>query len=105
MPLAPSTDGGVLDISDLTYGGKVVYQLDLKAAGTYSLTLRYACETEAGVLFMNGETEIGRKKFPSTGGVWKTGSFDVSLPAGKSVLSLEGTTAPGVRLNWLKINK
>ncbi len=103
--LAVSTDGGVLDISDLTFGGKVVYQLDLPEAGTYSLTLRYACETDAGVLFFSGDTELGRKKFPSTGGAWKTGSFEVNLPAGKSRLSLEGTTAPGLRLNWLKISK
>ncbi|MBO7071181.1 MAG: hypothetical protein J6W09_07805 [Bacteroidales bacterium] len=103
--LAPSADGGVLDISDLSYGGRVDYQLDLKEAGTYSLTLRYACDGEAGVLFRSGSEEIARKKFPSTGGVWKTGSFEVTLPAGKSILSLEGTTAPGLMINWMKITK
>ena len=103
--LAPSTDGGVLDISDLSYGGRADYQLDLQEAGTYSLTLRYACEAEAGVLFRSDEEELARKKFPSTGGVWKTGSFEVTLPAGKSILSLEGTTAPGLMINWMKITK
>ena len=103
--LKPSTDGGVLDIADLSYGGKVSYQLDIVAAGTYSLTLRYACENEAGAAFSLGTEEFARKKFPSTGGQWKTGSFDVNLPAGKSTLTLEGTTAPGLRLNWMKINK
>ena len=103
--LKPSTDGGVLDIADLSYGGKVSYQLDIASAGTYSLTLRYASENEAGAAFSLGTEEFARKKFPSTGGQWKTGSFDITLPAGKSALTLEGTTAPGLRLNWMKINK
>ncbi len=103
--LAPSTDGGVLDIADLGTGGRASYQLDLAEGGVYSLTLRYACESDAGAVFSCGETELGRKKLPSTGGQWRTGSFEVTLPAGKSVLSVEGTTTPGIRLNWMKITK
>ena len=42
-------------------------------------------------------------KIPNTSKEWATSGFDIELPAGKSTLTLSGTSGAYTRLNWLQI--
>lgn len=102
--LEPSTDGGILDIAKLSQGSFVEYQLDLSEAGTYQVSLRYLTYMESSLgIAVNGET-VASKKIPNTAKEWKTSSFKLDLPAGKSTLRLSGQSGAGIRLNWLKLS-
>ncbi|MBR4827123.1 MAG: hypothetical protein IKZ91_04495 [Bacteroidales bacterium] len=101
--LAPSTDGGVLDISKLTKDGYVEYQLDIQAAGTYKLQLRYQTFSEASLCFALDGEQIASKLIPNTEKVWKTSSFEVELPTGRQVLRISGNSGAPVAINWLRI--
>lgn len=101
--LAPSTDGGVLDISELGRDGYVEYQLDMAKAGTYTVSLRYLTYMDASLgIAVNGAT-VASKKIPNTSKVWTTSQFSIDLPAGKSTLRLTGQSGASIRINWLKI--
>lgn len=101
--LEPSTDGGVLDISKLSQGGSVEYQIDMASAGTYSVAIRYLTYMESSLGFaVNGET-VASKKIPNTEKQWKTSTLKLDLPAGKSTLRLTGQSGAAIRLNWLRI--
>ncbi len=101
--LAPSTDGGVLDISKLGRDGWVEYQLDIAKAGTYKLQLRYQTFSDASLLFSLDGADVASKRIPNTEKVWKTSSFDIDLPVGRSVLRVTGNSGAPVALNWLRI--
>lgn len=103
--LAPSTDGGILDISELGKDGYVEYQLDMAFAGTYQLKLRYQTYMDTSLGFSVNGTEVASKTFSTTSQQWTSGSFDIVLPEGKSVLRITGKSAATIMLNWLKINK
>lgn len=101
--LEPSTDGGVLDIARLSRGATVTYQLDIPQAGTYKLTIRYQTYMDSSIAFLLDGNEIASKKIPNTSKEWATSGFDIELPAGKSTLTLSGTSGAYTRLNWLQI--
>ena len=101
--LEPSTDGGILDIARLTKGATVSYQLDIPQAGTYKLALRYLTYMDASISFQLDGAEVASKKIPNTSKEWATSSFEIELPAGKSTLTLTGTSGAHTRLNWLQI--
>ena len=101
--LAPSTDGGILDISELGMGGEVAYQLDIAAAGTYTLEYRYQTYMDSSLTVQAGTAAPVALSLPDTGKVWQTGAVGLSLPAGRSTLTLTGASGATVMLNWLRI--
>jgi len=101
--LAPSTDGGILDISELCKDAYVEYQLDMPDAGTRRLTLRFQTYMESSLAVSVNGTQIAAKTLASTEKAWKTAGFDIDLPAGKSTLRLTGTSGATIMLNWLQI--
>lgn len=101
--LEPSSDGGVLDISELGKNGRVDYQLSLDKAGTYKIQLRYLTYMDSSVSFLLNGEKFASKTIPNTSKEWKTASFEAELPAGKSTLSLVGNSGASTRLNWLSV--
>lgn len=101
--LAPSTDGGVLDISELGKGGEVSYQIDIAQAGKYTLYLRYQTYMDSSLGFFLGEEQVASKTIPNSAKEWTTSHFEVDLPAGKSVLKIAGQSGASVGLAWLSI--
>ena len=102
--LAPSTDGGILDVSELGKNGVVEYQLNLEQAGTYKLSLRYLTYMDSSLGFaVNGET-VASKSIPNTSKEWTTSTLSLDLPAGTSIIRLTGQSGATIRLNWIKIN-
>ncbi|MBR5403321.1 MAG: hypothetical protein IK113_03735, partial [Bacteroidales bacterium] len=79
------------------------YQLDIPQAGTYKLTIRYQTYMDSSIAFLLDGNEIASKKIPNTSKEWATSGFDIELPAGKSTLTLSGTSGAYTRLNWLQI--
>lgn len=102
--LAPSTDGGIIDISELGKNGEVSYQLDIPAAGTYSLRIRYQTYMDSSLGFYVDDEKIASKTIPNSGKEWKTSQFKIDLPAGKSVLKVVGQSGASVGLAWLQIS-
>lgn len=104
--LRPSTDeSGVLEISELGKNGVVEYQLNVAAAGTYKLVIRYKTYMESSFTVSLNGTEVASKSLPSTSKEWTTGHFAIDLPAGKSTLAITGTSGASIALNWMKITK
>lgn len=101
--LEPSSDGGVLDISELGKDGFAEYQLDIAKAGTYTLQLRYLTYMESRMGFSVDGAEVASKVIPDTSKEWKTSSFKIELPSGRSTLRITGNSGAAIRLNWLRI--
>ena len=102
--LSPSTDGGILDISELGKNGYVEYQLDLNKDGNHKLTLRFQTYMDSSISISVNGSEVSSKSLASTSKEWKTAGFDINLPSGKSVLRITGTSGATIMLNWLRIN-
>ena len=58
---------------------------------------------DSSIAFLLDGNEIASKKIPNTSKEWATSGFDIELPAGKSTLTLSGTSGAYTRLNWLQI--
>lgn len=106
LHLAPCTDEiGELEVRDLKKDVFVEYQLDLPKDKTYTIELRYYTYYESPLrLLLDGES-LGLLELENTDYVWSTRSVEVPLPKGRHTLSITGTTAFPVTLNWLRINK
>ena len=100
--LAPSTDGGVLDITGFNNGSEVRYHVEMPSAGTYTLKIRFQTYMESAMsVGVDGSTKS--LEFQNTAHEWKTSSVKLDLPAGKSDLVLKGGSAAGIMINWMKI--
>lgn len=100
--LAPSTDGGVLDITAFNKGCEVRYHLNMPSAGTYTLKIRFQTYMDSS---MSIGTDGAMKSIDlqNTAHEWKTGSVKLDLPAGKSDLVLKGGSAAAIMINWMVI--
>lgn len=101
--LGPSTDNSLLEISEIGKGGYVEYQLNIQTAGTYDLHLRCKSRAQAEMSFYLNNNKVAAKLIPSTNGAWTICAFDLTFPAGKSVLRIMGDSMETVALNWLWI--
>lgn len=100
--LAPSTDGGILDVTDFNKNCQVRYHLNMPSAGTYTLKIRFQTYMDSS---MSIGTEGAMKSIDlqNTAHEWKTGSVKLDLPAGKSDLVIKGDSAAGIMINWMII--
>lgn len=100
--LAPSTDGGVLDLTDFKQGCETRYHINLPDAGTYTFKLRYQTYMESTLAF-GTEGAMDTYNLQNTAHEWVTESFKLDLPAGKSDLVLKAGGAAGIMINWMII--
>lgn len=106
LHLAPCTDAtGVLELTDLKKDVVVDYQIELPEDAEYTLELRYHTYYESPLNVILDGKVLGVLELENTDYVWKNRLVDIPLPAGRHTLSLTGTTAFPVTLNWLRINK
>lgn len=98
-----STDvSGILEVFDVKKGNKVGYQINVPQAGSYMLELRYSTYTDTSLEVSEGGSNV-QISLPDSDNEWTTLSSEISLPAGKTEIFLEGTEAAGICLNWLRI--
>ena len=98
-----STDvSGILEVFDVKKGNKVGYQINVPQAGSYMLELRYSTYTDTSLEVSAGGSNV-QISLPDSDNEWTTLSSEISLPAGKTEIFLEGTEASGICLNWLRI--
>ena len=104
--LCDDADGGLAYVSRGT-GETVGYKVNVKVAGTYTITARAKTNTDEAGAQMDIDVALGDKKLGSispnaTNSQWITMKIeDVVLPAGESVLYIN-FTRPGIRLNTLQ---
>jgi len=89
--------GGGHDVGWVTPGEWLQYSVDVAAAGTYTLEVRYATEGFGGTMHVefNGQNKTGSIALNDTGGwqTWGTVSVPVTLEAGEQVMRLAFDTA------------
>ena len=79
------------------------YQIDLPSDGTYTLELRYNSYYESPIrISLDGES-LGILDLANTNYAWSNMTVKIPLSKGKHRLSLTGTSAFPVKLNWLRI--
>ena len=102
--LAPCTDTkGVLELQDLKKGTAALWQIEVGSEGKYTLELRYYTYFESPLNVLVDGKSLGILELGNTDYKWENKTVEINLPAGKHTLSLSGTTAFPVTLNWLKI--
>ena len=101
--------GGITNVGWIRAGEYLKYSVDTTAAGTFSLTVRGAnpdAASKAVRVYVNG-APAGQVVFTKTGAfeTYKefTGSAPLSLPAGRSVVTLAFEGVSRVNLDWLKL--
>lgn len=100
--LQPSTDGGVLDITDFRSGSETRYHINLPSQGKYKFKLRYQTYMESEISFgVSGAMDT--YELQNTGQKWLTESFELELPAGASDLVLKTNGMAAIMLNWMMI--
>lgn len=100
--LAPSTDGGILDVTAFKKNCEVRYHLNMPSAGSYTLKLRFQTFMESSIS-VGFEGTMKTLTLQNTEHEWKTGSVKLDLPAGKSDLVIKGDSAAAIMLNWMII--
>lgn len=102
--LAPCSDEkGVLELTDLKKDSGVSYQVEFPSDGVYSLEIRFYTYFPCSLNIELDGKALGTIELSNTDYKWSNKSVEVTLPSGKHTLSLKGTTAFPVVLNWLKI--
>ncbi len=100
--LAPSTDGGVLDLTDFSRGSETRYHINLPSAGTYKFKLRYQTYMESKLSF-GVEGALDTYNLQNTSHEWITETFSLTLPEGDSDLILRAGSAASIMINWILI--
>jgi endoglucanase len=93
------TGSGFVNFDNVT-GSYVEYSVNAAAAGTHSLTFRYANGTTANRpvnVTVNGSSGVSNLAFPGTGAWtnWQTVTTNVTLTAGTNLIRTTATTANG----------
>lgn len=100
------TAGGYAN-TDNAAGTGVRWAVNVPAAGTYSVSFRYASVSDrAASLRVNGATVQGNVPFASTGSwtVWSQQTINVQLNAGNNRLELIANGADGLgNIDWLQV--
>lgn len=102
-----SDAGGGSNVGYIDTGDWMKYDVDIPAAGTYTVSYRVASMNGGGVIQLEkagGSPVYGTVNVPATGGwqTWTTISHTVQLPAGKLSLGLAAKTG-GFNINWIKV--
>lgn len=100
--LKPSTDGGVLDLTDFKQGSVTRYHINLPKAGTYKFKLRYQTYMKSKLSF-GVEGAMDTYELQNTAHEWITEAFELALPAGDSHLELRAGSAAAIMINWMII--
>ena len=96
---------GVLSLTDLKKDTAVDYQIEIPEDATYTLTLRFSTYFETALRVSLDGSSLGLADLPNTDYKWDIFKVDLPLSKGRHTLSLSGTTAFPVSLNYLSINK
>lgn len=107
MSEATADAGGGYDIGGIDRGDWINYDVNVAAAGSYTVSLRIATPS-AGASFQLKKTDgtvLATVTLPNTGGyqVWQTINATISLPAGVQALQLYSTGVTNWNLNWMQI--
>ena len=103
--LKPCSDStGDLELTDLKTGTAAEYQVEIDKDDTYTIELRFSTYFETSLKVELDGRSLGILELPNSDYKWQTEKVDVELPAGKHTLTLSGTTAFPVSLNYLIIN-
>ena len=98
-----SDEKGVLEIGNLKKDVVVDYLIELPSDGTYTLELRYNSYYESPLrVSLDGES-LGILELENTDYTWSNRTVDIPFTKGRHTLSLTGTSAFPVKLNWLRI--
>ncbi|NNF36464.1 MAG: carbohydrate-binding protein, partial [Saprospiraceae bacterium] len=109
IQLENTTDaGGGKNIGYLDVNDYLEYKVNIKQAGSYTISFRTASQSARGGLKLSlidrdGEkSSIGSFRFDATGGWqnWTTHTFEADLPEGRYTLLMEITHTP-FNLNWM----
>jgi predicted alpha-1,6-mannanase (GH76 family) len=92
-------------------GQWVDFRVDVASAGTYHVGIRYAAGAgdASRLVYANGQNAVANFALPSTGSwdTWQTANVDVTLPAGKSTISIIYNSSLGstnyANLDWLTV--
>lgn len=99
----PCTDvSGILEIFDVKEGNRVGYQLNVPEEGEYTVEIRYSTFSNTELELTAGDSSM-LLGLDDTDNKWETVSGLIHLPQGKTELFLEGTSAAGICLNWLRV--
>jgi endoglucanase len=99
--------GGGLNVGYIDTGDWMKYDVNVPAAGTYTVSYRVAAASAGGVIQLENAGGIpvyGTANVPATGGwqTWTTVSHTVQLAAGKQSLGIAAKIG-GFNLNWIKV--
>jgi hypothetical protein len=102
----PTNDAnGGLDVGWISQGDWMDYNVNVAAAGTYTVAFRLSTELPGGVLQLRNTsgTVLTTVNVPNTGNwqIWETVSASVSLPAGAQTLQLYDVGAVSWDINWM----
>lgn len=102
---ATTDAGGGLDVGSIDTGDWLEYAVNVKASGTYAMSLRVASRARGGSITVKSNGSVlFRRSLPLTGG-WQTWITDwqaVSLQAGSQTLRIQADTG-GFNLNWFAL--
>lgn len=102
--LAPCSDSkGVLELTDLTSDSSVSYQVEMDAAGVRTLKMRFSTPVRTSVTLSVDGSKAVTLPLPSTANLWKTMPLEITLPEGRSVITVSGASDIPLRLNWLLV--
>ena len=108
VQVEPTTDAnGGSNVGYIDTGDWMTYDINVPAAGTYSVQYRVASAASGGVIQLEaagGGTVYGTVNVPGTSGWqnWTTVSHNVTLPAGPQSIAIRAKTG-GFNVNWLEI--
>lgn len=102
-----SDTGGGQNVGYIDTGDWLKYDVNIPAAGTYTVSYRVAAAAAGGVIQLEnagGTPVYGTVNVPATGDWqnWTTVSHTVQLPAGKQSLGLAAKIG-GFNINWIKV--
>jgi len=102
------TEGGS-NVGWIDAGDWMVWDVNLPAAGTYTVSYRVASPNAGGRIQLEkagGSPVYGTVTVPTTGGwqAWQTVSNTVTLPAGQQQIAIAAPVG-GYNLNWIQISR
>ena len=96
-----SDKAGVLNIYGYSNGGELTYNVNIPAAGDYTIRLRMLSDVDATLNIISA-SGIVTKIAPSTSNVWADRELSLSLGAGKQQLTFK-ITQGSLKLNYFSI--
>jgi hypothetical protein len=97
---------GSIHAYDFATGDYLDYNVDVPAAGTYYLFLRYsqASDSRLALQTENGNATLLEMELLPSGTGWTTAKYTLDLNAGKQNIRLACRSASNIRFNWMRID-